>query len=542
MSLQPGNKLNNDRYRIVKLIKQGGFGAVYRAWNLDLNGPCAIKENFDTSPEAQKQFSIEASMLFNLRHPNLPRVLDYFIIPGQGQYLVMDFIEGEDLQEKLDHMSGPISETDVIPWFEKICDALEYLHNQKPPIIHRDIKPANIQITSQGEAMLVDFGIAKVHVPQKKTTMGARAVTPSYSPPEQYGHGVTDARTDVYALGATLYTLLTSREPPVSVDILSGNVSPPDPARRINRKISPHISTAIERAMQLDKSQRFQTVSEFRLALNSPLRPSGLQRQPKALPPSPMLKLQSWVRKITFPSPTRKLGVGIGIVAILICIVGLLLIPIGGRRSLILQLLASPTPTSTPTFTPTSTPTHTATSTATLTPTITLTPSPTRTPTNTLTPSITPTPWWCLFTTGSVYVRSGPGSENRRLADAFNGTLLITSGQTENIGGTLWHEVVTPDGVRGWVSGRWLSDMPSEGVDALGCQYKPTPTKTLSPTPKTRAETSQPSVIIVTPDNLGRDIMEEITDWKLPSCDSPWVIILGIVLLVFFLSRGSKDR
>ena len=117
-----------------------------------------------------------------------------------GQCLVMDFVEGEDLQEKLDHQKGPLPVKQVLAWVEQVCDALDYLHNQSPPVIHRDIKPANIKITTQGQAMLVDFGIAKVYDSELKTTVGARAVTPGYSPPEQYGRGNTDARADIYAL------------------------------------------------------------------------------------------------------------------------------------------------------------------------------------------------------------------------------------------------------------------------------------------------------------------------------------------------------
>jgi len=203
MNLVPGQLLNS-RYRIVKLLGQGGFGAVYRAWDTNLHGPVAVKENFDPSPASQNQFAREASMLFLLRHNNLPRVIDHFNIPGQGQYLVMDFIEGEDLQAMLDQTGGPLDEATVLPWIEQVCDALEYMHSQNPPVIHRDIKPANIKITPQGQAILVDFGIAKTFDPNLATTQGARAVTPGFSPNEQYGQGRTDARTDVYALGATL--------------------------------------------------------------------------------------------------------------------------------------------------------------------------------------------------------------------------------------------------------------------------------------------------------------------------------------------------
>jgi serine/threonine protein kinase len=268
MPLQTGQMLNN-RYRIVNLLGQGGFGAVYKTWDTKLNGPCAIKENFDTSPEAERQFAREASILFNLRHPCLPRVFDQFSIPEQGQYLVMDYIEGKDLQKILDQSGKSLPENQVLPWIVQICDALEYLHSQKPPVIHRDIKPANIKITPTGQAVLVDFGIAKIYDPLLKTTISARAVTPGYSPPEQYGQGTTNPRTDVYALGATLYTALTNTPPPDSVDILTKKQPTPVPTRTINPSTSPAVDTAIARAMHLEEDLRFQSVLEFRTALRA---------------------------------------------------------------------------------------------------------------------------------------------------------------------------------------------------------------------------------------------------------------------------------
>ena len=147
--------------------------AVYRAWDLSFSLAVAVKENTETSPEGQRQFLREAQLLRTLRHPNLPVVTDIFSIPGQGQYLVMDYVEGDDLQEMLDRNPGkPLPEAQALGWIAEICDALTYLHSQNPPVIHRDIKPANIKITPQGKAMLVDFGIAKVFDAQFTTTRG----------------------------------------------------------------------------------------------------------------------------------------------------------------------------------------------------------------------------------------------------------------------------------------------------------------------------------------------------------------------------------
>ncbi len=269
MPLSPGQILNN-RYRIVKLLKQGGFGAVYRAWDINMECPRALKENLDTSPEAQRQFKSEARILGDLHHPNLPRVIDHFVIPGQGQYLVMDFVEGDDLSQMLKQTGGPLEINRAMEWIGQICDALEYLHSRNPPVIHRDIKPANIKIRPGGKAMLVDFGIAKVYSQNVNTNTGARAVTPGYSPPEQYGQGSTDAQSDIYAVGATLYHLLTGSPPPHSVDLMARIVQPPKPVIDLNPAVPPHVSAAIQRAMQLQKTSRFYSITEFKAAMRSP--------------------------------------------------------------------------------------------------------------------------------------------------------------------------------------------------------------------------------------------------------------------------------
>ena len=263
----PIGTLLHDRYRIAKLLGAGGFGAVYRAWDIRLNIPCAVKENFDSSPAARSQFATEAAILSKLRHPNLPRVTDYFSLPGQGQYLVMDFVEGDDLQEMLDRANGPMPEKQVLQWFDQVFDALQYLHSQTPAVIHRDIKPANIKVTPQGQAILVDFGISKVFTPGLKTTQGARAVTPGFSPQEQYGKGQTDARSDVYAAGATLYNLLSACQPVDSIERTLGNSLPA--LRSINPLISPQVQSVILKAMELEPAHRFQNIAEFKEALSA---------------------------------------------------------------------------------------------------------------------------------------------------------------------------------------------------------------------------------------------------------------------------------
>jgi len=179
----------------------------------------------------------------------------------------MDYIEGEDLQKLLDDNAKPLLEKDVIQWLSSVCLALEYMHTQSPPVIHRDIKPANIKITPKDEAILVDFGISKLFDPNTPTTLGAQAVTPGFSPFEQYGHATTDARTDIYALGATAYVLLTDHIPPESISRLTG-VEFKAP-RDFNPTISPHLEAAIIKAMQLSPDDRYASALDFHQAISS---------------------------------------------------------------------------------------------------------------------------------------------------------------------------------------------------------------------------------------------------------------------------------
>ena len=264
MSLDIGEVLNN-RYRIVTLLGQGGMGAVYRAWDLNLKMAVAVKENTDASVDAQRQFEREATLLARLSHPNLPRVTDHFTLPGAGQYLVMDYVEGEDLESMLVRL-GALPEEQVVTWVSQVCDALSYLHQQSPPVIHRDIKPANIRIARNGRAMLVDFGISKLFEQGGRTTVGARAFTPGYSPPEQYGDGSTDTRSDLYALGATLYHLLTGSLPPESIQRLV-NAAQIAPLRRLNPSLSTHVEQAVLAALALPTEQRFQNAAALKAAL-----------------------------------------------------------------------------------------------------------------------------------------------------------------------------------------------------------------------------------------------------------------------------------
>jgi Tol biopolymer transport system component len=379
MPLSPGQLLR-ERYRIDAFLAQGGMGAVYDAWDTSLNIRCAIKENQLGAEEAQKQFEREARLLAALRHPNLPRVTDHFNMPGQGQYLVMDFIEGDDLKQRLERL-GPLPEADVIRWADQALNALDYLHKRN--IIHRDIKPANIKITPDGEAVLVDFGIAKeMSVAGGITTTGARGLTPGFASPEQYGMGHTDARSDLYALGATLYALLSGEAP---ADALSRIMRPQKfiPLSRRELNINPVLAETIDKALAIDPEERYASAEEMRASLADPMRTIRLPKEGEKQPDSPGETVKRPERSVA----TQLVLAGIG---------GIILIALGitltGNWGQVTALFGG-TPTATPTVA--STATERATATETL-PASTTVPSPTDTPppptaTDTATPTITPT-------------------------------------------------------------------------------------------------------------------------------------------------------
>jgi serine/threonine protein kinase len=264
MTLERGSLLNS-RYRIVEILGQGGMGSIYRAVDENLAVDVAVKENLFTTEEYARQFRREAVILANLRHANLPRVTDHFVIDGQGQYLVMDYIEGEDLRERMDR-EGVLTDADAVILGVAICDALTYLHTRDPQVVHRDIKPGNVKISPSGRITLVDFGLVKVMYGSQATTTGARAMTPGYSPPEQYGTARTDHRTDIYSLGATLYVGLTGAMPE---DALARAMQQTDltPVRRHNPKVSRRLAGVIEKALEIKPEDRYQSAEEFKQAL-----------------------------------------------------------------------------------------------------------------------------------------------------------------------------------------------------------------------------------------------------------------------------------
>ncbi|MGD8622723.1 MAG: serine/threonine-protein kinase [Anaerolineales bacterium] len=280
MPLEPGFVLK-ERYIIQRPIGKGGMGSLYLATDNRLKGrQCAIKEvqQEEGLPEelvqqSRDQFYREASVLAQLDHPTLPKVSDFFA-EGNLDYLVMDFVPGDDLKTLMDkarRRNSYLSIKDVLSWAEQLADALEYLHSQEPPVIHRDIKPSNLKLTPQGRLKLVDFGLVKQMIPDEMTiTVIQGRGTALYTPLEQYGgdEGHTDARSDIYAFGATLYHLLTNT-PPVEAKQRFLKPSSLRKPHQINPDINRTISEAVYWAMALHPDERPADVREFREALFS---------------------------------------------------------------------------------------------------------------------------------------------------------------------------------------------------------------------------------------------------------------------------------
>ncbi len=275
-----------DRYRITRIIGQGGMGCIYLADDMRLEGrQCALKEvEHDRSlpkelaKESRDQFFREASVLARLDHPNLPKVSDYFSIKDRD-YLLMDYVPGKDLRTLLNeaHQAGHfLQEEEVLNWAGQLADALSFLHSQEPPILHRDIKPSNLKRTPSGLIKLVDFGLVKLLAQGEVTiTILQGQGTAIYTPLEQYGgdSGHTDARSDVYAFGATLYHLLTNQAPAEARErFLDPEIL--IPPRQLNPDISPRTERAIIWAMGLHPDDRPDTVERFRQALLGDLSPS----------------------------------------------------------------------------------------------------------------------------------------------------------------------------------------------------------------------------------------------------------------------------
>ncbi len=272
-----------ERYKIIELVGRGGMGATYRAEDLRLQGRfCAVKEalpDLEATPDelaqSRAQFYQEASTLARLDHPNLPKVSDYFS-EDDRDYLVMDFVPGQDLKEILAtavREEHPLAERQVLAWADQLCDALDYMHNQDPPVLHRDIKPSNIKITPAGKVKLVDFGLVKTlsSDDQRTITVVQGRGTVQYIPLEQYGGdtGHTDVRSDIYSLGATLYHLMTGQPP---LDAKQRFLKPKSmrSLRSLNPAISSQTDQAVLWSLAMHPDERPTSIDEFRSALMAP--------------------------------------------------------------------------------------------------------------------------------------------------------------------------------------------------------------------------------------------------------------------------------
>ena len=380
-----GQSVRDGRFRIIALLSQGGMGAVYEAMDTTLGVRCALKEmtpfpgeQSSTLAQQREQFRQEARVLATLRHPNLPRVIDHFE-EGDNAYLVMDFIHGRRLDEVVER-GQVLPEAQVLRWADQLLDALTYCHRQG--VIHRDIKPQNIIVTPEGKAVLVDFGLAKLvnpDDPRTRTVMRGLG-TPEYAPPEQYDtrEGHTDARTDIYSLGATLYYALAGVSPPtVSARIVSEDLVP---LRKHRKDASEAVDRALSKALALKPAHRFQSATEMRRALLS-----GSAMSTTTLLPRLVSSRWRWA-----------------LIAAILAVLGLGL-PLAREVNSEAVLTATATPTATataspsPAASPTPSPTAvrviavTPTATATQTPTPTWTPTATRIPA-TATPTSTPLP------------------------------------------------------------------------------------------------------------------------------------------------------
>ncbi|MBE3561620.1 MAG: serine/threonine protein kinase [Ktedonobacteraceae bacterium] len=255
--------LLNKRYVIQRTIGRGGMGAVYMAKDMKRQGAiCAIKEmSLSMIPPAEQaqaiqNFKIEAKILWGLNHPNLPAFTGFFT-ENERYFLVMEYIDGTTLEDLLESR-GPFSERRVLGWARQLCDVLEYLHSQNPPIIFRDMKPGNIMLTRNGQIKLIDFGIARFFRPTGSHDT-QQLGTPGFAPPEQYGGAQTDVRSDIYSLGMTLFQLLTNTLSESGFGLKDVHASYPS--------ISPVVARALEKATAVEPQDRFSSVAEFRAAL-----------------------------------------------------------------------------------------------------------------------------------------------------------------------------------------------------------------------------------------------------------------------------------
>lgn len=295
----PEGTLLQGRYLIVEHIGRGGMGAVYRAEDQRLHTEVALKQMLVAGDRLSEAFNREAQLLAALRHATIPRVIDHFI-DQNGQFLVMEYIPGEDLATLLHRRNQPFGLADVVMWADQLLGALDYLHTHNPPIIHRDLKPQNLKLTAKNEIVLLDFGLAKTSLMNKGGPADSIfGFTPHYAPLEQIQGQGTDARTDLYSLAATLYHLLTGKMPVDAVTragaVVNEEADPLALASDMNPQVPYPIAAVLLEAMSLKGSQRPQSAAEMRDRLHAAIHDApSLDQQPR-----------SGFRPVASPSPSQ---------------------------------------------------------------------------------------------------------------------------------------------------------------------------------------------------------------------------------------------
>lgn len=275
--LSPGVCLASGEYRIQQPLGQGGFGITYQGVDIRLNRPVAVKEffpegcwregatvvsagrwNSNTYSNAKQKFLLEGQTLGQFHHPGIVKVFYYFE-ENNTAYMVMEYLRGKTLAELFKQRQAKFSEVEALTYIAKVCEALEILHQAQ--FLHRDIKPDNIMLADDGRVVLIDFGAAR-DFSSNSTIRYTTMLTPGYAPLEQYGRALKyGAFTDIYALGSTLYHLLTGVSPVSAIERAAGVEL--KTVREIAPQISPHVSNAIAKAMKMDVTQRLQCVREF---------------------------------------------------------------------------------------------------------------------------------------------------------------------------------------------------------------------------------------------------------------------------------------
>ncbi len=502
--LTPGSILQN-RYRIASLLGQGGMGAVYRAWDTRLEVPVALKEMIPQPglplhvlTQLRQQFHQEAKVLARLNHTHLVRVTDYFEETG-NVYLVMDFVEGKSLSELIEQ-KGALPEAEVLKWGSQLLHALAYCHGQG--IIHRDIKPQNVIIRPGGQAVLVDFGLVKLwdpDDPRTKTAMRGMG-TPEYAPPEQYSAQSwnTDARSDLYGLGATMYHALTGRAPLTATD----RMADPEqfvPLRRLNARVNSQTEAVILRAMQLQRGQRFQSAQEMAAALAG-----------QAVPPAPRKRKQKRTKVMpgTQPAAPRRRRRAWAWVLIVLFGLGVLLAGGGGLlwwmaqqgQGPLVAFLTTPAPAVTPTPTVTTIPTAAPSQTPSPAP-PTFTPAPTSRPTQTPLLTLTATPDNRATTIRGAGIFAAPDSNSQTLGGVSEGEKVEVLGRATHGD---WLYIRDEEGVEGFVYApriEWSGDLESLPVKQPIATVPPAPTiaPTTAPTTTiTAAPTVAPTTALTT--------------------------------------------